>query len=44
MKVLQLTANGNSYEVLVSEHEMLSNVIREKMGFRGTKIGCAQGS
>src|SRR3989304_6503297 len=44
MKVLKLTVNGKSHEVLVSEHEMLSNVIREKIGLTGTKIGCAQGS
>ncbi len=44
MQVLKLTVNGKSHEVIVSEHEMLSNVIREKIGLTGTKIGCAQGS
>lgn len=44
MKVLKLTVNGKKHEVLADEHEMLSNVIREKIGLTGTKIGCSQGS
>ncbi|TAL57376.1 MAG: 2Fe-2S iron-sulfur cluster binding domain-containing protein [Bacteroidetes bacterium] len=44
MKSLKLTVNGKYHEVLVGEHEMLSNVIREKIGLTGTKIGCEQGS
>ncbi len=44
MKGLKLTVNGKAHEVLVSEHEMLSDVIREKIGLTGTKIGCSQGS
>ena len=43
MKVLKLTVNGKFHEVLVNEHEMLSNVIREKIGLTGTKIGAAIG-
>jgi len=44
MKPLKLTVNGKHFEVLVSGHEMLSHVIREKVGLTGTKIGCQQGS
>lgn len=44
MKVLNLTINGKSFTVPVEEHEMLSNVLREKVGLTGTKIGCSQGS
>lgn len=44
MKVLKLIVNGKEHEVLAGEHEMLSNVIREKIGLTGTKIGCSQGS
>src|SRR3990170_4521026 len=44
MKGLKLTVNGKAHEVLVSEHEMLSDVIRERIGLTGTKTGCSQGS
>ena len=44
MKVLKLNINGTKHELLVGEHEMLSSVIREKIGLTGTKIGCEQGS
>ncbi|HRH67785.1 MAG TPA: 2Fe-2S iron-sulfur cluster-binding protein, partial [Bacteroidia bacterium] len=44
MKVLHLTVNGKTFSVPVTEHEMLSTVIREKIGLTGTKIGCSQGS
>ncbi len=44
MKILKLNVNGKQHEVLVEEHEMLSHVIREKVGLTGTKIGCEQGS
>jgi 4-hydroxybenzoyl-CoA reductase alpha subunit len=44
MKILNLTLNGKSFSVPVEEHEMLSHVIREKIGLTGTKIGCSQGS
>ena len=44
MKILNLTVNGKVYETLVNEHEMLSHVIRERLGLTGTKIGCSQGS
>jgi aerobic carbon-monoxide dehydrogenase small subunit len=44
MKQLSLTVNGRKYEVLVEESDMLSTVIREKIGLTGTKVGCSQGS
>ncbi|NUM32448.1 MAG: molybdopterin-dependent oxidoreductase [Bacteroidetes bacterium] len=44
MKKISLNINGAIHELLVAEHEMLSNVIREKAGLTGTKIGCEQGS
>ncbi len=44
MKILHLTVNSKEYTVIANEHDMLSTVIREKIGLTGTKIGCSQGS
>ena len=44
MKHIKLKINGKQHEFLVNDHEMLSNVIREKAGLTGTKVGCEQGS
>jgi len=44
MKQISLNINNKFYNILVDEHELLSNVIREKIGLTGTKIGCEQGS
>lgn len=44
MKQLNFKVNGKQYSILVQGHEMLSSVIREKVGLTGTKIGCEQGS
>lgn len=44
MKQINIKINGKQYHVLVNEHEMLSTVIREKVGLTGTKVGCEQGS
>jgi len=44
MKVININVNGTQHQLLVEEHEMLSHVIREKVGLTGTKIGCEQGS
>ena len=44
MQQLSITINGTKHKILVEDHEMLSNVIREKAGLTGTKIGCNQGS
>ncbi len=44
MEKITLIVNGRKYEVLVDQHEMLSAVIRDKVGLTGTKVGCDQGS
>jgi len=44
MQKINITINGRKHELLIEEHEMLSNVIREKAALTGTKIGCEQGS
>jgi 4-hydroxybenzoyl-CoA reductase alpha subunit len=44
MNILKLSVNGKSHEVLVKGDEMLSEVIRERIGLTGTKIGCEQGN
>src|ERR1039458_8339468 len=43
-KAVTYYINGKRHDVLVDAHEKLSNVIREKIGLTGTKIGCDQGS
>jgi 4-hydroxybenzoyl-CoA reductase subunit alpha len=44
MKQASFIVNGKAHTLLVEEHEMLSFVIRERIGLTGTKTGCAQGS
>ncbi len=44
MKQLNIKVNGKQFHLLVNEHDLLSTVIREKVGLTGTKIGCEQGS
>ena len=44
MKQINIKVNGKNFDLLVNEHEMLSHVIREKVGLTGTKVGCEQGS
>jgi 4-hydroxybenzoyl-CoA reductase subunit alpha len=44
MKQININVNGKNFDLLVNEHEMLSHVIREKVGLTGTKVGCEQGS
>lgn len=44
MRQLKLKINGKQYELLVDSHEMLSSLIRDKIGLTGTKIGCEQGT
>ncbi len=44
MKQATYIVNGKKYNVLVEPHEMLSDVIRYKIGLTGTKEGCSQGS
>jgi len=44
MRHISLKINGKSYDVLADNSEMLANIIREKTGLTGTKVGCNQGS
>ncbi len=43
-KVIELTVNGDTYEVAVSSNNTLLEVLREKLGLMGTKRGCDLGS
>lgn len=44
MKVqIQLTVNGKDYRIEVEPYESLNTVIRERLGFTGTKKGCDTG-
>lgn len=44
MKQLFIKINGKEQQLMIDDHEMLSTVIREKVGLTGTKVGCEQGS
>jgi aerobic-type carbon monoxide dehydrogenase small subunit (CoxS/CutS family) len=41
--VLELTINGDAYEVDVPVGRSLAQVLREELGLMGTKIACAEG-
>jgi len=41
---MQLTVNGDVYEILVSSRQTLLDVIRDEVGLTGTKEGCATGT
>lgn len=43
-QILQLTVNGDDYELLVSPRQTLLDVIRDQVGLTGTKEGCTTGS
>ncbi len=40
MKTLSFTVNGTPTQVDVEEHEYLADVLRNRLGLTGTKIGC----
>ncbi len=40
---IHLTINGEEYELQVAPNELLVNVIRETIGFTGTKYACGTG-
>ena len=40
---MTLHVNGQQLEVAAGQHESLAEVLRERLGLRGTKIGCASG-
>lgn len=42
-RVIDLTVNGDTYEVAVEPWQTLAEVLRETLRFTGTKIGCEQG-
>ena len=43
MKEIRITVNGKLYELSVRPHATLLEVIREDLGFTGTKEGCGVG-
>ena len=44
MKQATFYVNGKKHSIVVGEHQMLSDVIRNIIGLTGTKEGCSQGS
>jgi aerobic carbon-monoxide dehydrogenase small subunit len=43
-QVITLKVNGDHYEVLVAPNQTLLNVLRDQLGFTGTKKGCDLGA
>ncbi len=43
MPLLSFTLNGKPTEVEIAPGELLVNVLRDKLGLIGTKIGCGEG-
>ena len=43
-QAIELNINGDTYEVLVSPHNTLLEVLRDKLGLMGTKRGCDLGA
>ncbi len=43
MTTLTFVLNGKDTSVDVEPHEMLAHVLRDRLGFIGTKIGCGEG-
>jgi len=41
--LLEFTVNGKGYALVVRSHERLLDVLRDRMGLKGTKEGCATG-
>jgi aerobic carbon-monoxide dehydrogenase small subunit len=41
--LIELLVNGDSYEVAVEPWQTLAEILRDVLGFKGTKIGCNQG-
>ena len=44
MKQIILNVNGKKHDLLINYNEVLSSVLRDRIGLTGTKIGCEQGS
>ena len=43
MPTLEMTLNGNLVSVEIEPGDLLADVLREKLGLIGTKIGCGEG-
>ncbi|MBN1485672.1 MAG: (2Fe-2S)-binding protein [Chloroflexia bacterium] len=43
MVLLQMTLNGEPVEIEIEPGDMLADVLRERLGLIGTKIGCGEG-
>lgn len=43
MLTMALHVNGRQVDVAACQHESLADVLREHLGLRGTKVGCASG-
>ena len=41
--LLKFTVNGKSHALLVESHERLLDVLRDRLGLKGTKEGCSTG-
>ena len=42
-EIATFTVNGNEYEVIIEPHMLLIDVLRDKLGFTGTKYACGAG-
>ncbi len=42
-QIISLNVNGNGYDVLIRPQDLLIDVLREQLGFIGTKKGCGHG-
>jgi carbon-monoxide dehydrogenase small subunit len=42
-RVISLTVNGREHRLDVGNHETLVEVLRERLGLTGTKVGCNRG-
>ena len=42
-RVIQLTVNGQEHRIDVGNNETLVEVLRERLGLTGTKVGCNRG-
>lgn len=42
-QAIELTVNGEVFEILVRPNELLVDVLRDKIGLTGTKKGCGEG-
>lgn len=41
--LLKFTVNGNDHALIVDSHERLLDVLRDRLGLKGTKEGCSTG-